>query len=117
MTPIRPSFLLLLLPVCVDAQTPADLRALAHHHPHQRAGELDLAAGAHEAPLRELVRRAAVDAAGFHRADFWVRGEDLDFSLRLNMKGPGVLLTPMYKLFEYAGTGSLKKPDWHPKVF
>ena len=43
--------------------------------------------------------------------------DKLDFSLRLNMKGPGVLLTPMYKLFEYAGEGSLKKPDWHPKVF
>jgi len=43
--------------------------------------------------------------------------DKLDFSLRLNMKGPGVLLTPMYKLFEYGGTGSLKKPDWHPKVF
>ncbi|HEU5313796.1 MAG TPA: AsmA-like C-terminal region-containing protein [Candidatus Udaeobacter sp.] len=43
--------------------------------------------------------------------------DKLDFSLRLNMKGPGVLLTPMYKLFEYVGEGSLKKPDWHPKVF
>jgi hypothetical protein len=43
--------------------------------------------------------------------------DKLDFSLRLSMKGPGVLLMPMYKLFEYAGTGSLKKPDWHPKVF
>jgi hypothetical protein len=42
--------------------------------------------------------------------------DKLDFSLRLNMKGPGVLLTPMYKLFEYAGTGSLKKPDWRPAV-
>ena len=40
----------------------------------------------------------------------------LDFNVRLNMKGPGVLLTPMYKLFEYAGTGSLKKPDWRPAV-
>jgi hypothetical protein len=43
--------------------------------------------------------------------------DKLDFNMRLNMKGPGVLLTPVYKLFEYAGTGSLKKPDWHPKVF
>jgi len=43
--------------------------------------------------------------------------DKLDFSMRLNMKGPGVLLTPMYKLFEYAGEGSLKKPDWHAKVF
>jgi hypothetical protein len=43
--------------------------------------------------------------------------DKLDFDLRLNMKGPGVLLTPVYKLFEYSGTGSLKKPDWHPKRF
>ena len=43
--------------------------------------------------------------------------DKLDFNLRLNMKGPGVLLTPMYKLFEYTGEGSLKKPDWHPKRF
>ncbi len=42
--------------------------------------------------------------------------DKLDFNVRLNMKGPGILLTPMYKLFEYAGTGSLKKPDWHPAV-
>jgi hypothetical protein len=42
--------------------------------------------------------------------------DKLDFNVRLNMKGPGVLLTPMYKLFEYAGTGSLKKPDWRPAV-
>ena len=42
--------------------------------------------------------------------------DKLDFNLRLDMKGPGILLTPMYKLFEYAGTGSLKKPDWHPAV-
>ncbi len=42
--------------------------------------------------------------------------DKLDFNVRLNMKGPGVLLTPVYKLFEYAGTGSLKKPDWRPAV-
>jgi hypothetical protein len=42
--------------------------------------------------------------------------DKLDFNLRLEMKGPGILLRPMYKLFEYAGTGSLKKPDWHPAV-
>jgi hypothetical protein len=42
--------------------------------------------------------------------------DNLDFNLRLNMKGPGLLLTPMYKLFEYVGTGSLKKPDWRPAV-
>ena len=37
--------------------------------------------------------------------------DKLDFNVRLNMKGPGVLLTPVYKLFEYAGDRSLKKPD------
>jgi hypothetical protein len=43
--------------------------------------------------------------------------DKLDFNLRMNMKGPGILLTPVYKLFEYTGEGSLKKPDWHPKRF
>src|SRR6266404_2869823 len=41
----------------------------------------------------------------------------LNFEVRMNATGPGVLLTPMYKLFEYVGEGSLKKPDWHPKRF
>jgi hypothetical protein len=50
------------------------------------------------------------------RGDIHFLDDKLDFSLRLDMKGPGILLTPMYKLFEYAGTGSLKKPDWHPAV-
>lgn len=42
-----------------------------------------------------LIRREAVQQAGLHRGDFWVRGEDLDFSLRLSRNGkclfiPGV---------------------------
>lgn len=40
-----------------------------------------------------LARRDAVDRAGFHRADFWVRGEDLDFSLRLTAQGKGIFVT------------------------
>lgn len=43
--------------------------------------------------------------------------DKLDLDVRIDMKGPGILLTPVYKLFEYKGEGSLKKPDWHPKVF
>jgi GT2 family glycosyltransferase len=39
-----------------------------------------------------LATRAAVEATGFHRADFWVRGEDLDFSLRLTAHGRGVFV-------------------------
>ena len=43
--------------------------------------------------------------------------DKLDFDMRIDAHGPGVLLTPMYKLFEYIGEGSLKKPNWHPKRF
>jgi rhamnopyranosyl-N-acetylglucosaminyl-diphospho-decaprenol beta-1,3/1,4-galactofuranosyltransferase len=39
-----------------------------------------------------LVTRGAVEAAGFHRGDFWVRGEDLDFSLRLTARGRGIFV-------------------------
>jgi GT2 family glycosyltransferase len=40
-----------------------------------------------------LVRREAVESVGFHRNDFWVRGEDLDFSLRLTGHGRGIFTT------------------------
>ena len=43
--------------------------------------------------------------------------DKLDFDLRISANGPGRVLTPMYKLFEYHGEGSLKKPSWHPKRF
>ncbi|MEQ1859399.1 MAG: glycosyltransferase [Chthoniobacteraceae bacterium] len=39
-----------------------------------------------------LARREAVEAAGFHREDFWVRGEDMDFTLRLTARGRGVFV-------------------------
>ncbi len=41
----------------------------------------------------------------------------LDFDVRINASGPGIVLTPVYKLFEYKGEGSLTKPNWHPKRF
>ncbi len=41
----------------------------------------------------------------------------LDFDIRISASGPGLVLTPMYKLFEYKGEGSLSKPNWHPKRF
>ena len=43
--------------------------------------------------------------------------DKLDFDIRIDAGGPGVLLTPMYKLFEYKGEGSISKPNWHPKRF
>ena len=41
----------------------------------------------------------------------------LDFDIRIDVAGPGALLTPLYKLFEYHGEGSLTKPVWRPKRF
>ncbi len=41
----------------------------------------------------------------------------IDFDVRISPKGPGLLLMPVYKLFEYKGEGSLSKPNWHPKRF
>lgn len=42
---------------------------------------------------------------------------DLDFDIRIDAAGPGAVLTPLYKLFEYHGEGSLTKPIWRPKRF
>ena len=49
--------------------------------------------------------------------DVYFLDDKLDFDVRINAKGPGVVLAPVYKLFEYKGEGSLKKPEWHPKRF
>ena len=51
------------------------------------------------------------------RGDIYFLDDKLDFDVRINAKGPGFVLAPVYKLFEYKGEGSLKKPDWHPKRF
>jgi GT2 family glycosyltransferase len=37
-----------------------------------------------------LVTRSIIDRVGFHRDDFWVRGEDLEFSLRITAIARGV---------------------------
>ncbi len=51
------------------------------------------------------------------RGDIYFMDDKLDFDMRIDPKGPGILLAPVYKLFEYKGEGSLKNPDWHPKRF
>ncbi|MGI8481174.1 MAG: AsmA-like C-terminal region-containing protein, partial [Chthoniobacterales bacterium] len=43
--------------------------------------------------------------------------DKIDFDLKVSGGGPGVLLTPVYDLFEYKGEGSISKPNWHPKRF
>jgi AsmA-like C-terminal region len=49
--------------------------------------------------------------------DIYFLDDKLDFDIRINPKGAGAVLAPVYKLFEYKGEGSLTKPDWHPKRF
>jgi GT2 family glycosyltransferase len=39
-----------------------------------------------------LVNREAVDHFGLHRDDFWVRGEDLEFSLRYTVRSRGIFV-------------------------
>jgi GT2 family glycosyltransferase len=39
-----------------------------------------------------LVTRNAIDTVGVHRGDFWVRGEDLEFSLRITHRGTGIFV-------------------------
>jgi hypothetical protein len=82
---------------------------------------------AHEATANFTVKNATIhtedlEVAGklfsmVGRGDIHFLDDKLDFDVRIDPKGPGVLLTPVYKLFEYKGEGSLKNPDWHPKRF
>jgi GT2 family glycosyltransferase len=37
-----------------------------------------------------LVARRVFDHLGFHRDDYWVRGEDLEFTLRITFRGRGI---------------------------
>ncbi len=41
--------------------------------------------------------------------------DKIDFDVRVNASGPGAVLTPLYKFFEYKAEGSLSKPTWRPK--
>jgi AsmA-like C-terminal region len=43
--------------------------------------------------------------------------DKIDFDVRIDASGAGIFLNPLYKFFEYKAEGSLKKPDWHPKIF
>jgi hypothetical protein len=49
--------------------------------------------------------------------DIYFLDDKLDLDVRISAKGPGIVLAPVYKLFEYKAEGNLKKPDWHPKRF
>ncbi len=49
--------------------------------------------------------------------DLFFLENKIDFDIRVSASGPGILLSPVYNLFEYKGEGSLAKPTWRPKRF
>jgi hypothetical protein len=82
---------------------------------------------AHEAKTSFTARNGILHTDDFEVAGGWFSmlgdgdvyflDDKLDFNIRISPKGAGILLTPVYKLFEYKGEGSLKNPNWHPKAF
>lgn len=66
-----------------DAATPADYLAQCGGEPVPFSWSTGVAL---------LVSRRAIDAAGFHRDDYWVRGEDLEFSLRITHRFKGLFV-------------------------
>jgi AsmA-like C-terminal region len=43
--------------------------------------------------------------------------DKIDFDVRVEASGPGLVLTPLYKFFEYRAEGSLTHPTWRAKNF
>jgi AsmA-like C-terminal region len=82
---------------------------------------------AHEATASFTIKDGVIhtddfDVAGklfdmLGRGDIYFLDDKLDFDIRISAKGAGIVLAPVYKLFEYKGEGTLKNPDWHPKRF
>jgi hypothetical protein len=83
---------------------------------------------AHNATSTFNVKDGVVHTDDFHvdgklfgmigHGDVHFLDDKLDFDVRINANIPGgVVLAPVYKLFEYKGEGSLSKPNWHPKRF
>ena len=57
-----------------------------------------------------LVSRRALDELGVHRADYWVRGEDLEFTLRITHKFKGILVpTAQVQHIPPASTGAISE--------
>jgi hypothetical protein len=82
---------------------------------------------AHDAAAKFTVKNGVIHSKDFNvsgqlfsvvgNGDVYFLDDKIDLNAHISAKGPGVVLTPMYKLFEYKAEGSLKKPDWHPKRF
>jgi AsmA-like protein len=82
---------------------------------------------AHDASTKFTIRDGIIRTNDFNvsgqlfsvvgHGDVYFLDDKIDLDVRISAKGPGVVLTPVYKLFEYKAEGSLKKPNWHPKIF
>ena len=92
----------------------------------------EIVPGAGYSVAKEATASFTIKEGVIHTDDFKVSGKlfgmvghgdlfflenKIDFDLRISASGPGIVLTPVYKLFEYKGDGSLSKPNWHPKRF
>ena len=63
-----------------------------------------------------LVSRRALDELGVHRADYWVRGEDLEFSLRITHKYKGILVpTAQVQHIPPSSAGAVSQRDEYLK--
>ncbi len=62
-----------------------------------------------------LVARETLEKAGLHRGDFWVRGEDLDFSLRCTNVAPGVYV-PKARVAHLPPGGGLVVDDFPERM-
>ena len=62
-----------------------------------------------------LVTRATLEKAGIHRGDFWVRGEDLDFSLRCTQAAPGIYV-PTARVAHLPPGGGLVVDDFAERM-
>ena len=62
-----------------------------------------------------LVARPILEKAGLHRGDFWVRGEDLDFSLRCTQAAPGVYV-PTARVAHLPPGGGLVVDDFPERM-
>ncbi|HEU5246380.1 MAG TPA: AsmA-like C-terminal region-containing protein [Candidatus Udaeobacter sp.] len=82
---------------------------------------------AHDASTKFTIRDGIIRTNDFNvsgqlfsvvgHGDVYFLDDKIDLDVRISAKGPGIVLTPVYKLFEYKAEGSLKKPNWHPKIF
>jgi AsmA-like C-terminal region len=82
---------------------------------------------AREANMSFTINEGVVRTSDFHvdagtfgmvgHGDSHFLDDKIDFDVRVDASGPGFVLTPLYKFFEYKAEGSLAHPTWRAKHF